>query len=60
MLSLFCDLIVFDPDKMLNIKFREPVILPKTIPLSTVENFLSIIYRERKQANTDYQKRNAA
>ncbi len=55
----FKEIIDKNPFNKIQIKFREPVILPKTIPLSTVENFLSIIYRERKQANTDYQKRNA-
>ncbi len=55
----FKEIIDKNPFNKIQIKFREPVILPKTIPLSIVENFLSIIYRERKQANTDYQKRNA-
>lgn len=55
----FKEIIDKNPFNKIQIKFREPVILPKTIPLSTIENFLSIIYRERKQANTDYQKRNA-
>lgn len=40
-------------------RFREPVILPKTISLHTIEAFLSIIYRQRYHAKTDYQKRNA-
>ncbi len=48
-----------NPFNKLHIKFREPVILPKTIPLHTVETFLSIIYRQRTAAKTDYQKRNA-
>ena len=41
------------------IRFREPVILPKTIPLHTVEAFLSTIYSQRENAGTPYQKRNA-
>ncbi len=41
------------------IHFREPAILPKTIPLHTVETFLSTIYRQRETARTPYQKNNA-
>lgn len=40
------------------IHFREPVILPKTIPLHTVETFLSTIYKQRATAKTLYQKKN--
>ena len=40
-------------------RFRDPVILPKTIPLHTIEAFLSIIYRQCHHAKTAYQKRNA-
>ena len=40
-------------------KFREPVILPKTIPLHTVEVFLSTIYKQRNNAQTIYQRKNA-
>lgn len=42
----------------IQVKFREPVILPKTIPLCTVESFLSTIYTQHKNARTDYQKKN--
>ena len=48
-----------NPFNKMQIKFREPTILPKTIPLHIVENFLSIIYKQRINAKTDYQKRNA-
>ncbi len=41
------------------IHFREPVILPKTIPLHTIETLLSLIYNQRKTAKTSYQKKNA-
>lgn len=53
------DLIERNPFNKIQIRFREPVILPKTIPLQTVETFLSIIYMQRKSAKTDYQRRNA-
>ncbi len=48
-----------NPFNKMHIKFREPVILPKTIPLHTVETFLSTIYKQRNCAKTLYQKRNA-
>lgn len=53
------DLIDRNPFNKIQIRFREPVILPKTIPLHTVETFLATIYDQRKNAKTDYQKRNA-
>ena len=48
-----------NPFNKVKVKIREPVILPKTIPLYTVETFLATIYRQQKEANTIYQKRNA-
>jgi integrase/recombinase XerD len=48
-----------NPFNKIQVRFREPVILPKTIPLHTVETFLTTIYRQRVNANTDYQRRNA-
>lgn len=51
------EIIVQNPFNRVQIRFREPVILPKTIPLHTVEVFLSVIYQQRKDAQTDYQKK---
>lgn len=48
-----------NPFNKILIRFREPVILPKTIPLHTVEVFLSTIYKQSQDAKTAYQKRNA-
>lgn len=48
-----------NPFNKIQIRFREPMILPKTIPLHTVEAFLATIYQQQKYAKTDYQKRNA-
>ncbi|MBR1692517.1 MAG: tyrosine-type recombinase/integrase [Lachnospiraceae bacterium] len=48
-----------NPFNKIQIKFREPVILPKTIPLHTLELFLTTIYRQRADAKTAYQRRNA-
>lgn len=53
------EIIEKNPFNKVRTKFREPVILPKTIPLHTVELFLATIYRQRKLAKTVYQKRNA-
>lgn len=46
-----------NPFGRIQIRFREPVILPKTIPLHTVEIFLSVIYSQHRNAQTDYQKK---
>lgn len=53
------DLISQNPFNKIQVKFREPVILPKTIPLNNVEMLLSAIYKQYSDAKTDYQKRNA-
>ena len=53
------EIIAQNPFSKIMIRFREPVILPKTIPLHTVEAFLSTIYSQRENARTPYQKRNA-
>lgn len=48
-----------NPFAKIQVKFREPVILPKTIPLHTVESLLSVIYKQCRAAKTDYQKKNS-
>ncbi|WP_075721230.1 tyrosine-type recombinase/integrase [Roseburia sp. 499] len=53
------ELIDSNPFHKIQVKFREPVILPKTIPLHTIEIFLSTIYRQRTNAKTVFQQRNA-
>lgn len=53
------EIIEKNPFNKMQIRFREPLILPKTIPLHTVETFLSTIYKQRQNAKTEYQKRNA-
>lgn len=50
------DIITINPFNKLHIKFREPVTLPKVIPLSSLELFLKTIYKEHKYAKTIYQK----
>lgn len=64
-LKAFChyleyrELIDRNPFSKIQVKFREPIILPKTIPLHTLETFLAAIYHQRNYAKTPYQKRNA-
>lgn len=53
------DVVDKNPFNKMHLKFREPVILPKTIPLHTVETLLSTIYKQRTDAHTDYQRKNA-
>lgn len=53
------ELIGQNPFNKIHVKFREPVLLPKTIPLYNVEKFLSTIYNQISDAKTAYQRRNA-
>lgn len=53
------DLMEKNPFQKIQIRFREPAILPKTIPLHTVETFLCTIYKQQKNAKTKYQQKNA-
>ena len=48
-----------NPFYKMQIKFREPVILPKIIPLHTLEVFLKTIYKQCNDGKTNYQRRNA-
>lgn len=52
------EIITQNPFNKIQIRFREPVILPKTIPLYLLELFLSTLYTQRSTAKTEYQKRN--
>lgn len=53
------DYIIRNPFSRIQLHFREPLKLPKTIPLHIVERFLTVIYAQQKNAKTMYQKRNA-
>ncbi len=53
------EIIDMNPFNKIQIRFREPALLPKTIPLYTVEAFLSVIYQQQQNAPTAYQRRNA-
>ena len=51
------DMIATNPFSKIYTKFREPIILPKTIPLYTVEQFLKAVYSAHTNASTPCQKR---
>lgn len=51
------DYIDQNPFHRLDISFREPVLLPKTIPLNIINQILLIAYQQKDSANSDYQKR---
>ena len=53
------ELIEHNPFNKIQVKFREPTVLPKTIPLHTVETFLYTIYIQQQTAQTVYQRKNA-
>lgn len=52
------EIIDWNPFHKIHVKFREPAMLPKTIPLHTVEHFLSAIYDHHAEAKTECQKKN--
>lgn len=51
------DLVILNPFNKIQVKFREPVTLPKTIPLHSIERLLSAMYTQCKAAKTSCQKR---
>ena len=55
----FKEIINDNPFDKVEIRFREPIILPKTIPLKTLKSFLSTIYKQYASATTPYGKRKA-
>lgn len=46
-----------NPFNKIKTKFREPLLLPKTIPLHTIEKLLSTMYKEHSKANTPYRQK---
>lgn len=51
------DYIDQNPFQRLDISFREPVMLPKTIPLNVINQILLTAYQYQNQAVTEYQKK---
>ena len=50
-------MIEINPFNKIDISFKEPSILPKTIPLNVINSILAHAYNSLSQAETDYQKR---
>lgn len=51
------ELIDENPFAKLDIHFREPKLLPKTIPFHSIQKFLSTLYKEKELAASEYQLR---
>lgn len=52
---LIKDLIEYNPFDKIETSIREPLILPKTIPLNTISKLINFSYEQIKDAKTDYQ-----
>lgn len=53
------DIIIHNPFGKIQVKFREPRTLPKTIPLHAIEALLLAMYKQKGEAKTDHQKKTA-
>lgn len=51
------DYIDYNPFQRLDVSFREPIILPKTIPLTVINQILITAYQCRNQTSSEYQKK---
>ena len=52
---IYEEIISHNPFDKINVKFREPQILPRTIPEATINRFISTMYRQKALAATAYQ-----
>lgn len=52
---IYEETISINPFDKINVKFREPQILPRTIPEDTIATFISAMYKQKTLANTTYQ-----
>lgn len=55
----FKEIINQNPFDKVEIRFREPITLPKTVPLETLEIFLATIYNQYTSATTSYKRKKA-
>lgn len=53
------EIIEINPFHKIQIKYKEPFILPKTIPLKTIENIMNYAYMVRKSQTTSYGRKTA-
>lgn len=56
---LMKDLIDYNPFDKIETSIKEPLLLPKTIPLDTISRLISFSYRQITLAKTDYQLKSA-
>lgn len=49
------EILELNPFDKINVTFREPKRLPKTIPVHIIQTFLSALYQEKRRATTTYQ-----
>ena len=49
------NIIVLNPFHKIKIKYKEPIVLPKTIPISNVESIIKYAYQQHYSAITSYQ-----
>ena len=54
---MYKDIIEINPFDKMQIKFREPMLLPKTIPLHTIEKLLATMYQQYSAAKTSIKKK---
>lgn len=54
---LIQEIIEINPFDRIDVSFKEPAILPKTIPLNVINSILAHAYTSLSEAETDYQKR---
>lgn len=53
------EIIIHNPFSKLQMKFREPIVLPKTIPIHTIETLLNTLYDQYDNASSSYQRKNS-
>ena len=53
------EIIETNPFHKIQVKYKEPFILPKTIPLNLIEQIIKFAYAEQNNCTTYYSKRNA-
>lgn len=52
---IYEETIAFNPFSKINVKFREPITLPRIIPEEIIAKFISTMYTEKLAASTTYQ-----
>lgn len=52
---IYKEILVENPFDKLDVCFREPKLLPKTIPFHIIQSFLNVLYTQKELANSEYQ-----